>query len=251
MILKKEVWISPYKCNRTLHIYVPEQCSIKNPASVLYMFDGHNLFFDEDATYGKCWGLKEFCEKENPNLIIVGLECNHEGNERLCEFSPYDFYDKPWGQIRQRGRDLAKWMATELKPWIDEQFYTKKDRMNTYIGGSSMGGLMSLYILMNYSDVFSKAACLSPHLYPMFHQFYKDIPEFIHKDSTFYISWGGKEFSRPTQFARITDQNLQIVSALMKKEGVRVFPHVYAKGSHCEASWEKELPIIFDDLQIK
>ena len=104
MILKKEVWISPYKCNRTLHIYVPEQCSIKNPASVLYMFDGHNLYFDHEATYGKSWGIKEYLDQKNARLMVVGLECNHEGNERLSEFTPYDFYEDEWGTIHQKGR---------------------------------------------------------------------------------------------------------------------------------------------------
>lgn len=250
MVIKKEIWISPYQCYRTLHIYVPDQCSFKNPAGVLYMFDGHNLFYDEDATYGKSWGLKEYCDQNQVNLIIVGLECNHEGNERLSEFTPYDFYDRPWGQIDQKGQVLAEWMAYELKPWIDEQFHTKKDRMHTYIGGSSMGGIMSLYVLLNYSDIFSKAACLSPHIYPMFNKVIKGLPKHVHPDSSIYMSWGAREYSRHDHFVKVTSQNLRIVSELMKQDGLHIFPHVYEKGTHSEASWEKELPVFFKELKL-
>lgn len=250
MVIKKQVRIRPYGCNRTLHIYLPNQCSKEHPAAVLYMFDGHNLFYDEEATYGKSWGLRKYLDEHNLNLIVVGLECNHEGNERLSEFTPYDFYDEPWGQIFQKGQELAKWMATELKPWIDEQFPTKKDRLHTYIGGSSMGGLMSLYMMLKYSDVYSKAVCISPHNYPMYKSIREDLGSYVHPQSVIYMSWGGQEYPDPYIFAKATDQNLQIIRALMKKEGVDVIPHVFKNDDHSEAAWEKELPIWFEELEI-
>ena len=55
------------------------------------MFDGHNLFYDHDATYGKSWGIRETLERDIIKKVIVGLECNHEGNMRLCEFFPIFF----------------------------------------------------------------------------------------------------------------------------------------------------------------
>ena len=61
---------------------------------VLYMFDGHNLFFDDVATYGKCWGIKDYLDKNDGRIIVVGIECNHNGDQRLNEFTPYDFYEE-------------------------------------------------------------------------------------------------------------------------------------------------------------
>ena len=61
---------------------------------VLYMFDGHNLFFDEEAAFGKSWGMKEYLEDNDTQLIVVGIQCSFEGNERMSEYSKYDLnYD--------------------------------------------------------------------------------------------------------------------------------------------------------------
>ena len=81
MIIKKEVLITPFNLNRMLHIYVPDGAfRSKKRYPVMYMFDGHNLFDDEEATYGKSWGLKDYLEQTRLPLVVVGLECNHEGN---------------------------------------------------------------------------------------------------------------------------------------------------------------------------
>ena len=59
---------------------------------MLYMFDGHNVFFDEDATYGKSWGMKEYLEYTDAPLIVAAVECNrHPDNGRLSEYSPFNF----------------------------------------------------------------------------------------------------------------------------------------------------------------
>ena len=67
---------------RRAYVYVPaaweEDPSLRFP--VLYMFDGHNLFFDQDATYGKSWGLLEYLEANRTPLIVAAVECNHGPN---------------------------------------------------------------------------------------------------------------------------------------------------------------------------
>ena len=59
MIIKEEVYITPYQCHRTLHIYKPDDLKEDEKLPVLYMFDGHNLYYDNEATYGKSWGIKD------------------------------------------------------------------------------------------------------------------------------------------------------------------------------------------------
>ena len=89
MVIKEMVHITPYHLERMLHIYLPddyEESEARYP--VMYMYDGHNLFYNEDATYGKSWGLQEFMRQWENQLIIVGIECNHEGNKRLRSFRP-------------------------------------------------------------------------------------------------------------------------------------------------------------------
>ena len=70
---------------RNVYLYLPESYSYEQEKRypVLYMFDGHNVFFDSDATYGKCWGLKEFLDHWEKDMIVVGMECSHTGNHRL------------------------------------------------------------------------------------------------------------------------------------------------------------------------
>ena len=73
-----EKWTTPIpklsgREGRTVYVYVPDEAQ-ENPEArypVLYMFDGHNVFFDSDATYGKCWGMKEYLESTNTPLIVV------------------------------------------------------------------------------------------------------------------------------------------------------------------------------------
>ena len=83
--------ITPFGLDRNTFVYLPDDWqSSGRRYPVVYMFDGHNLFFDSTATYGTCWGLKEYMDA-HPQAIIVAPECNHEGNARLEEYSPYDF----------------------------------------------------------------------------------------------------------------------------------------------------------------
>ena len=71
---------------RKAYIYVPDsyQRDETKRYPVLYMFDGHNVFFDSHATYGKCWGMKEYLEETETELIVAAVECNHSpDNGRL------------------------------------------------------------------------------------------------------------------------------------------------------------------------
>ena len=81
------------------------------------------------------------------------------------EYSPYRFDDPNYGHFDGKGKDTLNWFVHEFKPYIDSQYRTLPDRAHTFIGGSSMGGLMSLYALLAYNDVFSRAAALSPSLW--------------------------------------------------------------------------------------
>lgn len=149
------------KQSRRVYVYVPDALAADPDARypVLYMFDGHNVFFDQDATYGKSWGMKEYMDQTQTPLIIVAVECNHApNNARLSEYSPFTFQEENLGRIRGRGKWTMEWLVQELKPMIDAQYPTLPQREATFIAGSSMGGLMSLYALVAYNHVFSRAA---------------------------------------------------------------------------------------------
>ena len=89
---------------RTIHMYLPDDYLVtKKRYPVLYMFDGHNLFNDEDATYGKSWNLEQQIRWNHKELIVVGQECSHDGNARLDEYGPWPFADENFGIFEGKG----------------------------------------------------------------------------------------------------------------------------------------------------
>jgi predicted alpha/beta superfamily hydrolase len=248
MIIKRDVHFTPADKTRRLHIYLPESYSEGHEYyPVMYFFDGHNLFCDEDATFGKSWGLKDFLESWNKDIIIVGIECGHEGNERLVEYCPYTFRGQFWGgTIEGTGRDTLQWIVSELKPVIDRDYRTWPHREATGIGGSSMGGLMALYGAVCFNDWFSKAACVSSTISPCMAPLRRDIKKAnIQEDTRIYLSFGTEEAFRPHPTdplkSRTALQNLTIQQDL-RKYGVATDFFCQVGGSHNEASWEKQIP---------
>lgn len=249
MIFKKEVWITPFALKRMLHIYVPDDakhCNERYP--VLYMYDGHNLFDDAEATYGKSWGLKDYLDMTKEKLIVIGIECNHESNQRLVEFSPYTFNDRQLGLIEGSGIQLMEWVVNELKPLIDRELPTRPDRYNTWIGGSSMGGLMSLYSITHHNDTFSKAACISPFLYPIREEIAKECLQELDPQTSIYLSWGSNETRSKRTFAYISKTNLEIAN-LLNRQSIRLHLNLVVGGQHNEACWEKEIPLFMKFLK--
>lgn len=126
MVETFDVSITPYGLTRRTFVYLPDDWQTSGKKyPVLYMFDGHNLFFDSTATYGTCWGLKEYCDA-HPNWIIAAPECNHEGNKRLEEYCPYQ---SDWfGGITGTGHEYMEWLTKEFKPMMDKRYPTLSGR---------------------------------------------------------------------------------------------------------------------------
>lgn len=211
---------------------------------VMYMFDGHNLFSDDEATFGRSWRLADYLDKNNVPLIIAAVECNHEGNRRLSEYSPVNFTFKNGEKIRGEGKKYMDWLTGTFKPYIDKNLRTLPDRKNTAIGGSSMGGLMTLYALAKYNKYFSRGAALSPSLWAC-----GGVPKFLNNatfknDSIIYMDYGSKEFKNHDGQKNVFAQT----SALLIEKGVAVTARVVPDGTHSEASWEKQIPLFLKVL---
>lgn len=233
---------------RRAYVYVPgwweEDPEQRFP--VLYMFDGHNVFFDEDATYGKSWGMKEYLEYTDAPLIVAAVECNrHPDNGRLSEYSPFNFRYERFKTVPGRGKATMEWFTKVFKPLVDEEFPTLPGREDTFIAGSSMGGLMSLYALLEYNHVFSRAAALSPSLWVAPDRLARLVRGAeTQPDTVLYMDYGSREMGAHElmrgQFAR--------VAALLLERGVRLTCRIVPGGEHCEASWEKQIPFFIETL---
>ncbi len=231
------------------YIYLPESYE-QEPGRrypVMYMFDGHNVFFDEDAAFGKSWGLGRYLDECGKDLIVVAVECNQAGSRRLAEYSPISFSEPSLGKITGKGRVYMNWMVRELKPYIDARYRTLSDRCNTIVAGSSMGGLMALYGAAAFNDVFQRAACLSPSLWVAPDQVLELIAKArLRQGTCIYMDYGELELSNHPGSA----QALIAAAQLLMIKGVNVTLRIAPGGSHCEASWERQIPIFMDCLDL-
>jgi len=250
MVEKWPVTIPQLSGKKTRHVYVylPPQAKDDPEARfpVLYMFDGHNVFFDEDATYGKSWGMREYLEETCTPLIVVAVECNHGKNyARLKEYSPFTFQGERFGRIVARGQTYMAWLVNTLKPLIDKTYPTLPEREHTFIAGSSMGGLMSLYAILAHNDVFSRAACLSPSLWTQPRKL-RDLirTAALDSDTRIYLDYGAREMAN--------HQGMMSCFSVAVKElldrNVLLSCRIIPNGDHCEACWEEQIPFFMNTL---
>ena len=256
MIVKRDCIYTPKGKNRPLHIYLPDDYTDgMNRYPVLYFFDGHNLFFNADATYGKSCGLKDFLDGWDGKLILVGIECGHEGEERLSEYLPFRATASSYfARFLPMGRETMEWIVGEVKPMIDRDYRTLPDREFTGIGGSSMGGLMALYAGARYNHIFSKAACVSSAIGFCVRPLLKCLRESdIRPQSRFYLSWGTREAwgikdpTKPDRSSRSYKWNRQAAD-ILKEKGAQTMLYCQVEGQHCEADWENQNPVYMDYL---
>ena len=256
MIIKRDFIYTPKGKNRMLHIWLPENYTTSGERyPVMYFFDGHNLFSDEDATYGKSWGMKAFLEQWGKKMIIVGIECGHDGQERLSEYLPYpartgSHFDK----FKPLGGVTMDWIVNEIKPVIDRDYRTVPFRECTGIGGSSMGGIMALYAAVHYNRWFSKAACVSSAMGFCMRPLMNDLrTSAISPDTRIYLSWGTREAwglkntQREDRSSKTYGWNKRVADHLSGM-GCATRLHCQVGGGHCEADWEKLVPVFMDFL---
>ncbi|MFY4774294.1 alpha/beta hydrolase [Metabacillus sp. RGM 3146] len=152
--------------DRKVAVYLPPNYKTSHESyPVLYMHDGQNVFKGEDARYGTSWGVPDFLDQSDINLIVVGIDCNHHRFERFNEYGPWvnrtiskqviDI-DEPLGG---EGPAYIDYLVHELKPFIDEKYRTITNE--TSMMGSSMGGLISTYAACKYPNIFKRAAPVS------------------------------------------------------------------------------------------
>jgi hypothetical protein len=166
---------SRFVAPREVTVWLPDAYaagSLRFP--VIYMHDGQNLYDGGQAFGGDSWqvdkAMAQRASQGRPAAIVVGV---WNTPRRYREYMPQGIYARLPPQLRERigashgGAPVSdaylRFLVEELKPFIDARYRTRPDRRNTSVMGSSMGGLISLYAMAEYPDVFGQAACLSIH----------------------------------------------------------------------------------------
>jgi predicted alpha/beta superfamily hydrolase len=170
---------SAYIQSRQVDVWLPPtyQSNPDKRYGVLYMHDGQNLFDPAISNTKVDWGVIPALEKLAASgdileeVIVVGIWCT---DQRMAEYLPQRPFETLEGQRRLEYLKLEvsdgpysdnylRFLVEELKPFIDGRYRTIQSQNHTYIMGSSMGGLISLYALCQYPDIFCGAGCLSTH----------------------------------------------------------------------------------------
>jgi len=224
---------------RRIWIYLPADYeSSRKKYPVIYMHDGQNLFDEYTSGYGE-WGLDEIMDKlpVKEQCIIVGID--HGGEYRISEYDPYDTkYGKGQGDA------YLDFLVKNLKPYVDEHYRTKKDPKNTTIAGSSMGGLISMYAILKYPDVFGNAGVFSPAFWisPELFQFAEKAG--LEKYSRIYFVCGDAESE-----TMVTD--MKKMADIIRAKGVREqnTPEIVVNGAkHNEKQWNGDFPAFYEWL---
>ena len=273
-IQRLENFRSKFVDARNVDVWLPDGYSEKEKYAVLYMHDG-NMLFDANLTWNKqAWEVDEtagklMSENKTRKFIVVGIWNN--GDFRHAEYFPQKIIANIPEATRKivveeqlknkpQADNYLKFLVEELKPFVDKNFSTKKNMKNTFIAGSSMGGLISLYAICEYPTVFGGAACISTNT-PMIKSeklvavadsdvaakfrdyLFKNLPN--SKNHKIYFDYGDQTldaFYKPFQ---------EKIDLIMIKKGFTYKNWVtkfFPGDDHSEKSWGKRLSIPLEFL---
>lgn len=215
---------------------------------VLYLLDGQNVFDAclSDVSHHE-WSADETVQRlvadgKIPPLIVVGVD--HAGKDRAREYLPYkDFVGNP-DMDEPAGKQFPDFMTREVMPLVDRQYRSLQGAQNTGIGGSSYGGVASLYALLAKPDTFGYGLIESPVLWIGMGQLVRDTDPLAAMPRKVFVAFGGKEASEPhisqkmIGFVRQVESNFR--AAGYDETNFRVV--IEPDAQHTEAAWEKRLP---------
>ncbi len=262
---------SEYISARAVEVWLPDGYPGAAPYDVLYMHDGQMLF---DTAF--TWNRQEWCVDEVTGrliaegaiapAIVVGVW--NSGSGRHADYFP----QKPFLSLPQHVRDslyglrrdaetplfdgplrsdaYLRFLVRELKPFIDSVYRTNAGRESTVVAGSSMGGLISLYAICEYPEVFGGAACLSTHWPGIFASENNPVPDA-------FVRYLGEHLPDPATHRIYFDFGTETLDAIYEPYQLRVDSLMQAKGfdsnswitkkfpghNHSEAAWSSRLDV--------
>ena len=229
--------------DRDLIVYLPPgyDSHPEQTYPVLYLQDGQNLF-DGRTSYipGRTWAVREHADEaieagEAEPLIIVGVY--NTGDRRIAEYT----HERDWQMGGGEAEAYGRLMTEELMPWITGHYRVRTVREQTGVGGSSLGGLVSLFLGLRYPQFFGKLAVLSPSVW------------WNHKSILGYLNERAPEiWERPRLWLDVGDQegrrtldNAEHLNRRLKANGWKPGETLHFErvegGTHDEASWARRV----------
>jgi len=270
-----EKFASSFVDARDVDVWLPDGYSAQKKYAVLYMHDGKALFDSSIIWTHQEWGVDEWMgkllsDKKIKDCIVVGISNGEKS--RHSEYLP----QKPFDNLPKEKQDsiykvfryptqalfngpirsdkYLQFIVKELKPFIDTHFSTLTDQPNTFIAGSSMGGLISWYAICEYPEIFGGAACLSTHWTGIFTAFNNPLPDV-------FLAYLKEHLPSPGNHKIYFDYGNRTLDTLYKPFQLKADEIMKAKGytqknwmtkeydgaAHNEISWRKRLdiPLLF------
>jgi len=224
--------------DRDVIVYLPP-CYEQEPERtypVLYLHDGQNLFDPATSFAGRTWQVREHADAaiaagEVEPLVIVGVY--NTGDRRLAEYTHERDWQRGGGEAAKYGRLITE----ELMPWVALQYRVRTDRASTGMGGSSLGGLVTLYLGLRHAQHFGKLAVLSPSVWWN----HKSILGYLNEHSPqvwerprLWLDVGESEGRRTVRDVELLARRLL---ANGWKNGETLHEERFPDGTHDEASW--------------
>lgn len=221
---------------RRVWIYLPSHYGLSGKHyPVLYMQDGQNVF-DELTSFAGEWGVDETLDSignHSKEMIVVAVD--HGGSKRINEYCPYDMEKYGKGE----GDAYVDFLVKTLKPFIDRHYRTLKNKQHTFIAGSSMGGLISMYAVLKYPEVFGSVGVFSPAFW-VGPKIFDDIrSKGSRVNSRIYFYCGGQESESMEPDMQRAFEEMRKLSASQMTCVVRT------NGTHSEWVWKEEFPLFY------
>lgn len=267
---------SKFVTERNIDVWLPPNYSTTQKYDVLYMHDGQMLYDAAQTWNNQAWEVDEVMDKliaaqQTKLVIIVGIW--NGGSTRHFDYFP----QKPFEMLSKKQQDsiynlnrsegvklfngkvssdnYLKFIVQELKPIIDQKYAVYTDFEHTFIAGSSMGGLISMYAICEYPEVFGGAACISTHWPGIFHvennpipnAFYQYLKQYLPnpKDHKLYFDFGTATLDA------LYEPLQNEVDLIMKQKGYdsnHWMTQKFEGENHSELAWQKRLHIPFQFL---
>ena len=250
----------PPLINRRIDVWVPPQYQDEPRKSfpVFYMHDGQNLF-QRRKFIKRTWGVAEQITELSLQgsirpAIVVGLW--HSSN-RMGDYLPNKPIQTPQAQAElmevsrkyhfKIGEQLSdtylRWIVEHVKPFIDEHYRTQSTSENTFMMGSSMGGLISLYAITEYPEVFGGAGCLSTHWPITSHYMMTYLWESLPAAGSHKIYFDHGTEGLDKDYGPFQEQVDEIMQAKGYQENIDWISQVFPGEDHNETAWAKRLDI--------
>ena len=222
---------------------LPENSGQRYP--VFYLNDGQNLFERATSFAGVEWQVDETADlliREGviPPMIFVGID--NAQHDRLKEYLPYRLVNPV--VLRPQGRNYLKFLVEEVLPFVNQNYRAAKGAESTALGGSSLGGLISLYITMAAPGVFGRVLLESPSLWVANRRILRGARRFRQWPAKIFLAVGTREEGRE-------DKDLQTVESVRELERIfrragmddrRLRVEIAEGGTHSEAAWAARFP---------